>query len=63
MECRKREATSVDVLAFEFELGLFPAVLDDSKQKGIAVLGQRHHDVGAGECWLDSSTTQLICAA
>ena len=33
-ECRKRGATRVDVLAFEFEMGLFPAVLDEAKQKG-----------------------------
>jgi len=35
MECRKRGATRVDLLAFEFEMGLFPAVLDEAKQKGI----------------------------
>ena len=35
MECRKRGATRVDVLAFEFEMGLFPAVLDEAKAKGI----------------------------
>jgi len=34
-ECRKRGATRVDVLAFEFEMGLFPALLDEAKQKGI----------------------------
>ena len=34
-ECRKRSATRVDVLAFEFEMGLFPAILDEAKQKGI----------------------------
>lgn len=34
-ECRKRAATRVDVLAFEFEMGLFPAVLEEAKQKGI----------------------------
>lgn len=34
-ECRKRGATRVDVLAFEFEMGLFPAVLNEAKQKGI----------------------------
>ncbi len=33
--CRKRGASRVDVLAFEFEMGLFPAVLDEAKQKGI----------------------------
>jgi adenine-specific DNA-methyltransferase len=34
-ECRKRGATRVDILAFEFEMGLFPAVLDEGKQKGL----------------------------
>jgi site-specific DNA-methyltransferase (adenine-specific)/adenine-specific DNA-methyltransferase len=34
-ECRKRGASRVDVLAFEFEMGLFPAVLDEAKRKGI----------------------------
>jgi site-specific DNA-methyltransferase (adenine-specific)/adenine-specific DNA-methyltransferase len=36
-ECRKRRATRVDVLAFEFEMGLFPAVLEEAKQKGIDI--------------------------
>lgn len=35
MEMRKRGATRVDVLAFEFEMGLFPAVLEEARQKGI----------------------------
>ncbi|CAK0753951.1 adenine-specific DNA-methyltransferase [Gammaproteobacteria bacterium] len=34
-ECRKRGASRVDVLAFEFEMGLFPAVLEEAKSKGI----------------------------
>ena len=34
-ECRKRGATRVDLLAFEFEMDLFPASLDEAKQKGI----------------------------
>ncbi len=34
-ECRKRGVTRVDLLAFEFEMGLFPAVLDEAKAKGI----------------------------
>ncbi len=34
-ECRKRGASRADVLAFEFEMGLFPAVLDEAKHKGI----------------------------
>jgi hypothetical protein len=34
-ECRKRGASRVDVLAFEFEMGLFPAVLGEAKKKGI----------------------------
>ena len=34
-ECRKRGATRADILAFEFEMGLFPAVLDEARTKGI----------------------------
>ena len=34
-ECRKRGASRVDVLAFEFEMGLFPAALDEARGKGI----------------------------
>jgi adenine-specific DNA-methyltransferase len=34
-ECRKLGASRADVLAFEFEMGLFPAVLDEAKHKGI----------------------------
>jgi site-specific DNA-methyltransferase (adenine-specific)/adenine-specific DNA-methyltransferase len=35
LECRKHGITRADILAFEFEMGLFPAVLDEAKQKGI----------------------------
>ena len=35
MECRKIGASRADILAFEFEMGLFPAVLDEARQKGI----------------------------
>lgn len=34
-ECRKRGASRVDVLAFEFEMGLFPAALEEARNKGI----------------------------
>jgi len=34
-ECRKRGASRVDVLAFEFEMGLFPASLEEAKRKGV----------------------------
>ena len=34
-ECRKRGASRADVLAFEFEMGLFPAVLEEARNKGI----------------------------
>jgi DNA modification methylase len=33
--CRKRGATRADILAFEFEMGLFPAVLEEAKGKGL----------------------------
>lgn len=35
VECRKRSASRIDLLAFEFEMGLFPAVLDEARGKGI----------------------------
>ena len=35
LECRKHRITQVDVLGFEFEMGLFPNVLDEAKSKGI----------------------------
>lgn len=35
VECHKRSASRVDLLAFEFEMGLFPAVLDEARGKGI----------------------------
>jgi site-specific DNA-methyltransferase (adenine-specific)/adenine-specific DNA-methyltransferase len=34
-ECRKRGASRVDLLAFEFEMGLFPAALEEARGKGI----------------------------
>ena len=37
-ECRKRGASRVDILAFEFEMGLFPAVLEEAKGKGIDIV-------------------------
>ena len=38
VECRKRGASRVDLLAFEFEMGLFPAVLEEARAKGIELL-------------------------
>ncbi len=35
LECRKHQITRVDVLGFEFEMGLFPNLLDEAKNKGI----------------------------
>lgn len=37
LECRKQHITRVDILGFEFEMGLFPNVLDDAKAKGIDI--------------------------
>ena len=34
-ECRQKYITKVDVLGFEFEMGLFPAVQEEAKAKGI----------------------------
>ncbi|MDA8347939.1 MAG: DNA methyltransferase [Pseudomonadota bacterium] len=35
MECRNMGASRADILAFEFEMGLFPAALEEARQKGI----------------------------
>jgi len=37
MECRKKHITKVDILGFEFEMGLFPNVLDEARAKGIDI--------------------------
>ena len=34
-ECIKNKITKSDILAFEFEMGLFPSILDEAKEKGI----------------------------
>lgn len=35
LESRKRSVSRVDLLAFEFEMGLFPAILEEARAKGI----------------------------
>ncbi len=35
LECRKKHITRADILAFEFEMGLFPQIMDEAKSKGI----------------------------
>ena len=35
LECRKKHITRADILAFEFEMGLFPQIMDEAKGKGI----------------------------
>ena len=35
LECRQKHITRVDILGFEFEMGLFPNILDEAKTKGI----------------------------
>jgi hypothetical protein len=37
LECRQKHITRVDILGFEFEMGLFPNVLDDARAKGIDI--------------------------
>jgi len=37
LECRLKHITRVDVLGFEFEMGLFPNVLDEARSKGIDI--------------------------
>jgi len=36
-ECCQKHITGVDILGFEFEMGLFPNVLDESRAKGINI--------------------------
>ena len=37
LECRQKHITRVDMLGFEFEMGLFPNVLDEARAKGIDI--------------------------
>lgn len=37
LECRRLHVTRVDILGFEFEMGLFPNVLQDAQAKGIDI--------------------------
>jgi adenine-specific DNA-methyltransferase len=37
LECRKKHITKVDILGFEFEMGLFPNLLDEARAKGIDI--------------------------
>lgn len=36
-ECRQKHITKIDILGFEFEMGLFPESLDVAKKKGIDI--------------------------
>ena len=37
LECRQKHITRVDILGFEFEMGLFPNVLEEARAKGIDI--------------------------
>ena len=37
LECRQKHITRVDILGFEFEMGLFPNLLDEARAKGIDI--------------------------
>ena len=37
LECRKHRITRVDILGFDFEMGLFPNVLDEARNLGIDI--------------------------
>lgn len=37
LECKQKHVTKVDLLGFEFEMGLFPDLLDQAKLKGIDI--------------------------
>lgn len=36
-ECRQKHITKIDILGFEFEMGLFPESLEEAKKKGIDI--------------------------
>ena len=36
-ECLKKKITRADILAFEFEMGLFPQIMDEAKEKGVDI--------------------------
>ena len=38
LECRKRHISKVDILGFEFEMGLFPDYLAEARSKGIDIM-------------------------
>jgi adenine-specific DNA-methyltransferase len=37
LECRQKHISRVDILGFEFEMGLFPNVLDEARDQGIDI--------------------------
>ena len=37
LECREKHITRVDILGFEFEMGLFPNTLEEARSKGIDI--------------------------
>ena len=37
LECRQKHISRVDILGFEFEMGLFPNVLDEARSKGVDI--------------------------
>lgn len=37
LDCRKHHITKVDLLGFEFEMGLFPDYLDEARRKGVDI--------------------------
>ncbi|MGH9765279.1 MAG: hypothetical protein ACREAC_30965, partial [Blastocatellia bacterium] len=37
LECRQKHITRVDILGFEFEMGMFPNLLDEARAKGIDI--------------------------
>ena len=54
LECRKKHITRVDILGFEFEMGLFPNVLDEARGQGHRHRAQVHpgrgvRQAGGGE--------------
>ena len=41
-ECLKHKITKVDILGFEFEMGMFPNLLEEAKGKGVDIAPKIH---------------------
>jgi site-specific DNA-methyltransferase (adenine-specific)/adenine-specific DNA-methyltransferase len=59
-ECRKPGASRADVLAFEFEMGLFPAALEEARGKGIDLTPETIPPEVFDKCAVDKGQVQFF---